>query len=90
MSANEAKVAVAEKTLGGFFNRIANNNESLGVIEARMDDLNNRLKGTDSPVGAPTADAPAGTLPRLSDTIGDTAGFISRIDDLLTSLEDIA
>ncbi len=90
MSVSEAKLSVAEKTLDGFFTRLANNNETLGMIESRMDSLNNRLKGCDSASNPPTAEGPHGMLPRLSEVIGDNSGFIGRIEELLSSLEDIA
>lgn len=90
MSVSEASLDVAEKTLDGFFTRLANNNESLGAIETRMDALINRLKGIESTNSGPSAEPPHGILPRLSEIIGDNSGSISRIEDLLTSLEDIA
>lgn len=91
MSGSEAKVVVAQKTLEGFFNRVANTNESLGIVETRMDDLLGRLKGLPCG-GAAESDAaqPAGVLPRISEVIGDTSGLVERIEVLLSSLEDIA
>lgn len=83
-------VSSSSKTLNNFADALTDNNGRLQSVEARMESLLNRLHGTDSPNADPPKDCPAGVVPRISGAISDATGSISRIEDMLSSLESIA